>query len=204
MRLTPIGGKGVQIEFANDQEARRWQEEEANMRRLMPNLMKLWEMEPRFLVRKKDFFDLMRVGGRLGEFSVSDAGWLTEPRQLVLAQVESERKAGRPVNERTLLAAMRLLMFAPPSIVLAMEKEWQEKACMDKVRDHCVAREVRSAHSKAVKNAENCVARAQKMVAKARSCYLEKYPKSVPYFLVADKVVAEVVAESEQHRAGST
>ena len=204
MRLIPIGGKRVQIEFANDQEARRWQKEEANMRRLMPNLMKLWKMEPRLLVTKKDFLELMKVGGLIGEFSVSDAGWLDEARQLVLAQVESERKAGRPVNQRTLVAAMRLLMFAPPRKVLAMEKEWQEKACMAKVRDQCVAREVKKARSKAVKDAENCVARAQKMVAKARSDYLGKYPESAPFFLVADKVVSDVVAESEQDGAGST
>jgi len=169
----------------------------------MPNLMKLWEMEPRFLVTKKDFLELMKVGGRLGDFKVSDAGWLTEPRKLVLAQVESERKAGRPLGQRTVVAAMKLLLFAPPERVLAMEKKWWEKKLMAEVRDRCVAREVKRARSKAVKDAENCVARAREMVAKVRSDYLEKHPEHIVYFLLGDKVVSEVMAELKQDGAGS-
>ena len=169
----------------------------------MPTLRRLWELEPRFLVSKKDFLELMEVGGKLGDFRVSDAGWLSEARDLILTQAESERKAGRPLNQRTVVAAMRLLLFAPSDRVLAMEKKWQEKACMREVRDRCVTRQVKQAHSKAAKNAENCVARAREIVARARSAYLERHPESIVYFLVADKVVSEVMAESEQDELGA-
>ena len=204
LRLTPVGDKQVRIDFADQQEAQRWQMEEANMRRLMPNLMKLWEVEPRFLVTKKDFWELLKSGVGLGDFKVSDAGWLTGAGEFVLAQVESDKKAGRPLSQRTLVAAMRLLMFAPSDRVFAMEKRWQEKKCMAEVRDRCVAREVREARVKAAKDAENTVARAREMVTKACSDYLEKYPQHLVYFLVGDSVVSEVLAGSKKDGAGPT
>ena len=194
MKIEPAGD-GWQISFADQQEAERWHIEEASMRQMIPNLMSLWEVEPRFAGTVDDCWEIMKEGVKLTDFHVADLGWLTGSMGLLARRVEAERKAGRPLSDRTIVAAMRLPLFSPYEEVLRQEKERRLREEEVAVRDKNVAAALARVHKKAVMEADNCVRRAWEMVKKARADYVKGHPDHLAYFLVAEKVVSDLPAK---------
>jgi len=160
----------------------------------MPNLVKVWRTEPRFLNTMEDAIKLMWIGGRLHpfrEFIRPGLGqWLmirdSNPQKSEDSDLdwESERKGGRPLDYRTLVAAARLLCFAPYEMVLEQEKKWRIERYLARVKDKNVIRSTRHAKYNAVKAADMCVARAQELVSKYVAEYVEKNPEASFYFLI--------------------
>ena len=199
MKLSIDDSGRLRIEFEDEQDREAYKAMVAEMQQLMPKLMKVWEKEPRFLTKMQDCTELMRKGGQLADFHVSDEGWLTDTRDLVLIRDRkpgrtpstggdsSEREGGRPLESRTVIATMRLLSFAPYEVVLEEEKKWRRKRYLEEVRDKGVAGKVKDARKRAVRDANMCVARAQKKASELLAEYVRNHPESlVPLMIWAN------------------
>ena len=119
----------------------------------LPRLQELWERD---LVVLSNLTDILQLKGQT--ISVSD-----EPSIFGVGTpvaIRLKRAYGRPMDQHTLLAALRLLLGAPFERVLAQEKEWRLRKYYQKLRDKTVKREQKKARNNAVRDADMCLKRA--------------------------------------------
>ena len=181
--------RGVRVEFADDQDRQTYEMRVDEARQCMANLVRGWEAEPLVCTSMKDVIEMWQNGVRPCPFKE----WLrTGMGRPLLICDESERKGGRPLGHRTLVAMFRLLGFAPYELVLEKEKQWRKERYLAKVRDRNVLRAVTSANKRAVRDADMCVARAQRIVESLQAEYLKKHPKEGVYFLIFKSLGGEM------------
>lgn len=192
MKLIPRDSGQVQIEFADSKESQCYQAEAVRVRELMPKLARLWVIKPRFLDTVNDCWELMLVGGRLGDFHIADESWLTGMQELVVREIREEAKGGRPLDGCTLVAAMRLMLFAPHDLVLKLEKKRREEQYLAEDKRRGLKAAAKETHARVIRDADMCVARSQRIVDKAREAYLREHPSDIVYFLMFSDEASKV------------
>ena len=133
------------IQTENPQEEKVFEAFKDEVIAYLPRLREIWEKD---LVVLSKFTDITTLKGATITFpekpSILD---IYDKGTPLLIQLK--KSYGRPMDQRTLLASMRLLLGAPYKRVLAHEKERRIKEYYSKLRDKSVISEQKKARHKA-------------------------------------------------------
>ena len=159
---TEVVGENIKIYFESQHELEVLSRWEAEACRLMPNLARVWRTELQMVSGLGSLIEMMPDGMcfiSLGELVKTGSG-----TPIVLDARATKGKAGRPLDARIIQASLKLLLLAPYEIFLEQEKKWRREKYFLGVRDKCVKDAMRKAEYSAVRDANMCVARAQRLV----------------------------------------
>lgn len=145
----------------------------------LPRLQELWDKDLIVLSKLTDLSELTGTMVFPEKHSIFDPG--------TPVAVRLKTAYGRPMDKRTLLAALRLLLCAPVEKVLAQEKEWRVKEYDQKVRDKSVDRERKKARKNAIHDADMCLKRARDLVGE----FFNQHPELIPQYAIFQTVVRE-------------
>ena len=168
------------IQAENLQEESEVEAFKAAANALLPRLQELWERD---LVVLSEVTDILPLKGQT--ISVSDKPSIFDVGTPVMLRLK--RDYGRPMDQRTLLAARRLLLCAPFGRVLAQEKEWRSKEYYQKLRDKSVECEIKKARNNAIRDSDMCLKRAYDSVTE----FLNRQPELFLQYAILQTMVRE-------------
>ena len=168
------------IQPENPKEAGEIEAIKATALALLPKLQVLWESD---LVVFSEVTDIFQLSGHT--ISIPEKPSIFDKGTPVAVRLP--RACGRPMDPRTLLAALRLLLCAPPEKVIAQEKEWRIDEYTKKLRGKSVKRELDKARNRAIRDSDMCVKRARES--------LEKYFNQHPDMQIPHGILQSVVRE---------
>ncbi|MFC2070410.1 hypothetical protein ACFLTB_04480 [Chloroflexota bacterium] len=179
MKLKTDAKGNVLIQPENQAEEQQIEGFKKSVIQALPQLKKLWAKD---LVLLSDLSDTGVLDGETVIFTRTFSFGKGKPIAIRLKGV-----SGRPLNERTLNAALKLLTGAPFEMVLNQEKQWRTNEYLNKVRDKSVQREINKAHNSAIRDADMCLKRAEKSV----SNYLKKNDGMLLLHAIMQTVIRE-------------
>lgn len=164
---------------------------EDELSRLIPNLIQIWELEELTSINSLSREQLSILRGGLTSFLSTPGAKLQQIVAIPSSDKKSSPKGGRPLMNwdeqelkgtyrtqylgRTLLAALKLACYSPRELVLKQEKAWRKKKYTgEQVKD-------------AVRDADNCVARAERLVQRV----FDQHPEYLDHYTEMQKAVRE-------------
>ena len=170
----------VLIQAENPQEENDLEAFRAEAIASLPRLQELWEKD---LIVLSNLADLSELTGKSVYFPEKPSIFNTGTP----LAIRLKRSYGRPMDKRTLLAALRLILGAPMEKVLAQEKEWRISEHYKKLRDKSVISAQKKARNRAVRDADMCLKRACDSVAE----FFIQQPELFPQHAILQIVVRE-------------
>lgn len=179
MKLRPINEKEVVVELYGEEEEtyKRWL---AQLQEALPKLEEIWEKVE--MIRFSP--ELLREGFFLQKFrGLSSMPVGVMPKVLIYDY--GEQRPGCPADIATLTVMLKILFLAPREVVLKQEKERRKSKYSSEIRDNNVRSALKKAEYRAIRNADTCVARAERAVLE----YLRTKPEFlIPHLLMRNAV----------------
>jgi hypothetical protein len=131
----------------------------AEARKKLPNLKRLWEAD---IISISNLSEISELLSNRGSYISNFRQLLIDGKGIPLA-IKNKSNSGRPLDDRSIQACMKLLLGAPWEFVLNKEKKWRRET-LGGPRDPNVKGSVKRAQYKATREADMCLKRARELI----------------------------------------